>query len=124
MKNLVFKRVVILSDTQKSANQFVFHKKYNLITGGKDHSAGKTSLVKSLLWGIGCQPYDVPDSWKALDCKTYIECEIGGNNCVIYRYQNTIKLSVNGEPFQKFSKITGEYSTVFASLVGFSRLLK
>lgn len=123
MKNLIFKRAVFLSDTQKSANQFVFHKKYNLITGGKDHSAGKTSLVKSLLWGVGCQPHDIPDSWRALDCKTYIECDIGKNKCVIYRYQNTIKLSVNGEPFQKFSKITGDYASVFASLVGFSVLL-
>ncbi|UZJ42920.1 hypothetical protein OOT55_09665 [Marinimicrobium sp. C6131] len=123
MKNLIFKRAVFLSDTQRSANQFVFHKKYNLITGGKDHSAGKTSLVKSLLWGLGCQPHDIPDSWKALDCKSYIECDIGGNECIIYRYQNTIKLSVNGEPFKTFPKITGNYSSAFASLVGFSVLL-
>lgn len=123
MKNFIFKRVVILSDTQKSASQFVFQKKYNLITGGLDHSVGKTSLVKAMLWAIGCEPHDISASWKALDCKVYVECDIGEDQCVIYRYQNIMKLSVNGEPFQRFSKITGQYASVFADLVGFSVLL-
>ncbi|QEW05357.1 coiled-coil domain-containing protein [Nitrincola iocasae] len=123
MKNFIFKRVVILSDTQKSASQFVFQKKYNLITGGLDHSVGKTSLVKAMLWAIGCEPHDLSKSWKALDCKVYVECDIGEDQCVIYRYQNIMKLSVNGEPFQRFSKITGQYASVFADLVGFSVLL-
>tara|TARA_R110001592_G_scaffold356543_2_gene658680 strand:- start:51729 stop:53465 length:1737 start_codon:yes stop_codon:yes gene_type:complete len=123
MKNFIFKRVVLLSDTQKSASQFVFQKKYNLITGGLDHSAGKTSLVKAMLWAMGCEPHDVPESWKALDCKVYVECDIGEDKCIFYRYQNTIKLSVNDESFQRFSKITGQYASIFADLVGFSVLL-
>ncbi len=123
MRNFIYKRAVLLSDTQKSANQFVFQKKYNLITGGLDHSAGKSSLVKAMLWAMGCEPHDIPESWKNLDCKVYIECDIGTNECVFYRYQNTIKLSVNGNPFQRFSKVSGEYASIFAELVGFSILL-
>lgn len=76
-----------------------------------------------MLWAMGCEPHDAPESWKALDCKVYVECDIGENQCIFYRYQNTIKLSVNGDSFQRFSKITGQYASIFADLVGFSVLL-
>lgn len=123
MSNLIFKRVVILSDTQKSANQFKFNEKYNLITGGIDHSAGKSSLVKALLWAVGCTPHDIPSSWKELDCKILVECGIGDNNFTFYRYNNIIKFNINGGEYQKFTKITGEYSSEFSKIVGFSALL-
>lgn len=122
MKNLIFKRVVLLSDIQKSANQFVFQNGYNLITA-KDNSAGKTSLIKSMLWALGCMPLDVPDSWKALDCKVLVDCSIGEQRYSFYRYNDTIKVSVNGGEYKKFSKVTGEYAELFASIVNFKALL-
>lgn len=122
MKNLTFKRVVLLSDSQKSANQFEFQKKYNLITAHQN-SCGKTSLVKSLFWALGCDPHDTPDSWKELDCKVLVECEINGTVCKFYRYQNKIKLSIGGQPYEKFANITGDYASKFSELVGFSALL-
>jgi len=121
MKNLIFKRVVLLSDSQKSANQFVFQKKYNLITGN-DNSAGKSTLVKTLLWTLGCKP-TFKKSWLALDIKALVECQIDGEEYKFYRYQDSIKVSHNGEEYRVFSQITGEYSEFFANLVKFYALL-
>lgn len=121
MKNLIFKRVVLVSDSQKSANQFEFQKKYNLITGN-DNSAGKSSLVKVLLWTLGCKPA-FKKSWEGLDIKALVECEIDGKPYTFYRYQDSIKFSENGGEYKKYSKITGEYSELFAQLVKFYALL-
>lgn len=47
MPNLKFKRLLILSNSTKSANQFEFSETLNLITAA-DNSVGKSTLVKLL----------------------------------------------------------------------------
>lgn len=121
MKNLKFSRIILLSDSQKSANLFEFAPGYNLITG-KDNSIGKTTLIKCLLWGLGCDP-TFDDKWKKFDLKTLVTFTIGQDEFTFYRYQKTISVSSNGSAFVKYPKITGEYADYFASLVGFDVLL-
>jgi hypothetical protein len=55
MPNLVFKRLTIASDTLKSANQYTFKPRFNLITGN-DNSIGKSTLAKLLFWTLGGDP--------------------------------------------------------------------
>ena len=74
MKSLKFRRLVLVSDTIKSANQFVFQKRFNLVTG-KKNSTGRSSLLKSLFWTLGCEP-EFDENWKALDCKALLEFSI------------------------------------------------
>lgn len=121
MKSLKFKRLLVLSNSTKSANQFEFSRNLNLITAN-DNSVGKSTLLKLILWGVGCEP-ELDTTWKSQDCKTIVEFQIGDNSYRIQRYKNQIHLRENENEILEFQKITGEYSEKFAEIVNFKALL-
>lgn len=121
MKNLQFKQLLLLSDTQKKANQFLFQKRFNLITAD-DNSVGKSTLAKLLLWTFGCEP-DFDSTWKSTDCKCLVDFSIDGTNYKILRYQNFISLKEENQEILKYTNIGGDYSKKFAELVDFKVLL-
>ncbi len=121
MKNLKFKRLVLVSDTTKSANQFKFQERFNLITG-KNNSIGKSSLVKNIFWALGCEP-EFDETWKSLDCKVLLEFTVDTKNYTVLRVHNSITFSDDGEKFYKFGKITGDFSKVFSEIVNFKARL-
>ncbi len=121
MKNLQFKQLLLLSDTQKKANQFLFQKRFNLITAD-DNSVGKSTLAKLLLWSFGCEP-DFDSTWKSTDCKCLVDFSIDGTNYKVLRYQNFISLKKENQEILKYTNISGDYSKKFAELVDFKVLL-
>ena len=121
MKNLQFKQLLLLSDTQKKANQFLFQKRFNLITAD-DNSVGKSTLAKLLLWTFGCEP-DFDSTWKSTDCKCLVDFSIDGTNYKILRYQNFISLKEENKEILNYTNIGGDYSKKFAELVDFKVLL-
>jgi len=121
MKGLQFQRLVLLSDSKKLANQFVFPKKLNLVTGS-DNSIGKSTLVKSLFWAIGCDP-EFDKDWKSNDVKTILYFKINEQEYIASRYADGIYFGHKGLPLQKYSKITGQFAKDFAKEVGFDLLL-
>lgn len=121
MKSLKFKRLLVLSNSIKSANLFEFSKTLNLITA-TDNSVGKSTLLKLLLWGLGCEP-ELDTTWNSQDCKTIVDFEIEENNYHIQRYKNQIFFRENNSEIQEFQKITGDFSNKFAEIVGFKALL-
>jgi hypothetical protein len=121
MQNLKFKQLLVLSNSSNSANQFTFSETLNLITA-VDNSVGKTTLVKLLFWGLGCEP-DFDVNWTSMDCKTIVEFQIEENIFAVKRYKNQISLKENNSPYIDFNKITGEYSIKMAEIMGFKALL-
>jgi hypothetical protein len=121
MKNLKFKRLLVLSNSIKSANQFEFSPNLNLITAN-DNSVGKSTLLKLIFWGLGCEP-ELDTTWTNQDCKTIVEFQIGDKSFHVQRYKNQIHLKENENAVQEFQKITGEYSKRFAEIVNFKALL-
>ncbi|QOR62034.1 hypothetical protein ACM66Z_00675 [Sulfurovum sp. ST-21] len=121
MKNLYFKQLLLLSNSQKSANLFEFKKGYNLITAN-DNSVGKSTLVKLLLWAMGCEP-ELDGTWKSLDCKVLLHFSINEINYSVLRDANLIYLKEGDKDFIKFTSISGDYSKVFSQLVDFKVLL-
>ena len=121
MRSLKFGRLVLVSDTTKSANQFTFQKRFNLITG-QNNSIGKSSLLKNLFWAIGCEP-DFDQNWKSLDCKALLEFSIGDSFYTVVRYNNIIVFGKKGKSYNKYFKITGEYSEQLSKIVGFKAKL-
>jgi len=121
MKSLKFKRLVLVSDTTKSANQFTFQKQFNLITG-KNNSIGKSSLVKNIFWALGCEPV-FDETWKQLDCKALLEFSIGNNIYAVLRVNDILYFSDSNEGFCKYINVTGDYAKLFSSLVSFNVLL-
>jgi hypothetical protein len=117
MQNLKFKRLLILSNSTKSANQFEFSPGLNLITA-QDNSVGKSTLARLLFWGFGCEPaFDT--AWKNLDCKTFIEFSIENNIYKIIRYKDFISLRENNLPLIEYTKITGAFSEKISEILGF-----
>lgn len=118
MKNLLLKQLTLVSDIDKSANQYEFSSRFNLITA-EDNSVGKSTLVKLLMWTFGCEP-TFDDTWRSLDCKTILDFEIDGVSYRVARHGSMMFLAVNGQPFQRFAKITGDYSEAFSDIVEFN----
>lgn len=121
MRSLKFKRLLVLSNSIKSANQFEFSQKLNLITAN-DNSVGKSTLLKLIFWGLGCEP-ELDTTWTNQDCKTIVEFQIGNDSYRVQRYKNQMHLKENDNEVQEFQKITGEYSKRFAEIVDFKALL-
>lgn len=121
MQSLKFNQLLVLSNTTKSANQFKFSKTLNLITAA-DNSVGKSTLLKLLFWGLGCEP-ELDTTWKAQDCTTIVEFEVLNDIYRIKRYKNQISIKENDSQYVTFDKITGEYSKRFAEIVNFKALL-
>jgi len=121
MKNLRFKQLELISNSRKSGSQFKFQEKLNLITGN-DNDIGKSSLVKSIFWVLGCEPY-FDDDWKSVDCKGILDFSIGEDLFSVARYKDVIYLKEGAGSFVKYTKTTGDYAAKFAKLVNFSALL-
>lgn len=121
MKGLQFQRLVLLSDSKKLANQFMFPKRLNLVTGN-DNSIGKSTLVKSLFWAIGCDP-KFDEEWKTHDVKTILYFKVNEKEYVVSRYVDGLYFGQKSSPLQKYTKVTGKFAMDFAKEVGFDLLL-
>ena len=122
MQSLKFRQLLLLSSTNKLANQFTFSEEKNLITAIDNNSVGKSTIVKLLLWGVGCEP-SLDSQWTSQDCKTIVEFSIGNNIYFVKRSKDFISIKKQNEKALSFSKITNGYSDIIAKLLKFRVLL-
>lgn len=121
MPNLKFTRLTILSNSTKSANQFEFHERLNLVTA-QDNSVGKSTLVKLIFWTLGCEPaFDV--NWSSLDAKAIVDFQIEEVKYKVLRERNLMIFKEGDNLPERYSKITGDYSRRIALLMNFDVLL-
>ncbi|EBT1575735.1 hypothetical protein B6265_22295 [Salmonella enterica] len=121
MRSLTFQRLVLISDSKRLANQFLFQKRLNLITG-KDNSIGKSTLAKSLLWTLGCEPV-FDEEWKSNDIKSILYFTINNKEYFSCRGSHSIILGTIGDKAQGYINITGDFSKDFSDLVNFKMKL-
>lgn len=121
MPNLQFNQLLVLSNSEKSGNQFQFGPAQNLITA-KDNNVGKSTLVELLFWTFGCE-MQFDTKWINQDCKTILRFSIGTFNFAIKRYKNQVSVIQPDGSKLEFSKISGDYARWFAETVGFKALL-
>ncbi|CAI1930476.1 Uncharacterised protein [Serratia quinivorans] len=121
MRNLTFQRLVLISDSKRLANQFSFQKRLNLITG-KDNSIGKSTLAKSLMWSLGCDPV-FDEEWKSNDIKSILYFTINNKEYFSCRGTHSIILGAIGDEAQRYINITGDFSKDFSDLVNFKMKL-
>ncbi|MDA5549919.1 hypothetical protein OP862_04620 [Yersinia massiliensis] len=121
MRSLTFQRLVLISDLKRLANQFTFPKRLNLITG-KDNSIGKSTLAKSLLWSLGCDPV-IDEEWKSNDIKSILYFTINNKEYFSCRGSHSIILgAIDGEA-RRYTHITGDFSKDLLDLVNFKMKL-
>lgn len=121
MQSLKLSRLVIISNSEKSANQFEFSKTLNLIIAN-DNSVGKSTLLKLIFWTFGCEP-EFDTTWKAKDCTSLVEFEISGKKYIIKRYKSQISLKEPDSTVENYEKITGDFSQKIAEIFDFKVLL-
>ncbi|EFO7858913.1 hypothetical protein HMI78_005149 [Salmonella enterica] len=121
MRSLTFQRLVLISDSKRLANQFSFQKRLNLITG-KDNSIGKSTLAKSLLWSLGCDPV-FDEEWKSNDIKSILYFTINDKEYFSCRGSHSIILGAIGDEAKRYINITGDFSKDFSDLVNFKMKL-
>ncbi|MFC0224986.1 hypothetical protein [Serratia aquatilis] len=117
MRNLTFQRLVLISDSKRLANQFTFPKRLNLITG-KDNSIGKSTLAKSLLWSLGCEPI-FDQEWKSNDIKSILYFTLNNKEYFTCRGSHSIILGAIDGTTKRYINVTGEYSKDFSDLINF-----
>ncbi|MGG7952896.1 hypothetical protein PGN61_11360 [Klebsiella aerogenes] len=93
----------------------------NLITG-KDNSIGKSTLAKSLLWSLGCDPV-FDEEWKSNDIKSILYFTINNKEYFSCRGTHSIILGAIGDEAQRYINITGDFSKYFSDLVNFKMKL-
>lgn len=120
MKNLYFKQLLVLSNTQQSGNQFKFKERYNLITAD-DNSVGKSTLVKLLFWAFGTEP-ELDKTWINTDTKVLVDFEIDNQGYTIIRDKNIFYFKENNV-IQKYTKVSGDFSEKIANIMNFQVLL-
>lgn len=121
MRSLKFQRLVLISDSKRLANQFTFPKRLNLITG-EDNSIGKSTLAKSLLWSLGCDPV-IDEEWKSNDIKSILYFTINNKEYFSCRGSHSIILGAIGGEAKKYTHITGDFSKDLSDLVNFKMKL-
>ncbi len=121
MQSLKFSRLLVLSNSEKSASQFEFSKTLNLITAN-DNSVGKSTLLKLIFWTFGCET-EFDTTWKSKDCTALVEFEISNRLYKIKRYKNQVTLVEPDSNITTYEKITGEYSKKIAEIFKFKALL-
>ncbi|WP_156292694.1 hypothetical protein [Serratia oryzae] len=117
MRNLTFQRLVLISDSKRLANQFTFPKRLNLITG-KDNSIGKSTLAKSLLWSLGCDPI-FDQEWKSNDIKSILYFTLNNKEYFTCRGSHSIIFGAIDGTAKRYINVTGEYSKDFSDLINF-----
>lgn len=121
MRSLKFQRLVLISDSKRLANQFTFPKRLNLITG-EDNSIGKSTLAKSLLWSLGCDPV-IDEEWKSNDIKSILYFTINNKEYFSCRGTHSIILGAIGGEVKRYTHITGDFSKDLSDLVNFKMKL-
>lgn len=117
MKNLRFDRLVIVSHTKKSARRLKFQKRLNLVTA-KDNGVGKSSLIKSIFWALGCEP-KFDSNWESLNCEVLLEFSIDEKPYVVGRRNNSVCLKLPDKKPIRFPKITGDFSALISKATNF-----
>lgn len=116
MKKLFLKSLTIVSDVEESANRFIFQKT-NLILS-KDNSVGKSTLIDMIFWTLGCDVSFKPE-WQSADVKSLLEISINNHTHMFARIKgNHFYKSADDTEFQKFDKITGDFTRIVLSVFG------
>lgn len=121
MREFRLSKIWILSDIEKTGNVFTFGPRMNLITSQKN-SVGKSSLVKTILWTFGCEPY-FDEKWKKQDISSKIEFTLGDNKYTILRNKNNY-LVINDDEESYFFNDFRKYIEFFCNLVNFYPMLE
>ena len=63
MKRFLIKKIILISNNEKTSFETDFDKGLNILIG--KNKTGKSSIIKSIFYTLGCNTY-IEESWKKL----------------------------------------------------------
>lgn len=123
MSKVLFKKIAILSLSERKAFNFEFSEGINFIHGTND--TGKSSLIKSLYYCLGGD-LRLDDSWKSQEIITKLTISHDGRSIDFFRKSSTFIVSVSENNQIKSEKIftkTSALATEIQDIFGFNLLL-
>jgi len=110
-------RLLVVSQTSRSARRIDFHPKATVLTGPND--MGKSSLIKSLLYAFGAEP-QMLKAWKDAANKILVYFTVDGKGCRILREDSSFTVyNGKGAPLVIFSSVTNGLGPWLAQLLNF-----
>lgn len=86
MKRFLIKKIIVISNNEEASFETEFDKGLNILIG--KNKTGKSSIIKSIFYTLGCETY-VEDSWKKI-IDTYILYFKYGEDCYCLVRENSI----------------------------------
>lgn len=122
MRNLIFKKLYLLSEKEKKAKQVSFNPDTTVVIGAND--TGKSSLLKSLYHTLGAE-VDFHRDWLEANVISVLLLEIDGQEILVLRYQNLYAIfNVESELMHVSRSITKGLSPYLSELFDFNLRLK
>lgn len=98
MNQLIINKISIVDYENKKANSFEFNEGPNLIIS-EQNGQGKSSLVKSIYYGLGCQLTSFPKGWKPQKYIIQLYVLINGESYIIKRHNKVISIKSSEASF-------------------------
>lgn len=122
MRSFVIREIRILSRRDKSAVSVRFNDEVTVIRGEND--TGKSSLMKTLYWTLGCEPAKTSEEWRSLDICAAVTVVIDGAALTFVRHNRRVGLfDERGQLVRVFSGISSDLATFVAKKFGFGLVL-
>jgi energy-coupling factor transporter ATP-binding protein EcfA2 len=123
MKNLRFKKILLISRKEKTAREVSLNNQKVAILG--PNGTGKSSLIKSLYAAFGADPEKTHPKWKRAGVEILLEFSVDGDDYTIVRKGSRFGLfEGNGAPILITSKIAAELAPQIAELLDFKLRMK
>lgn len=117
MSKLIINKLSIVDYKNKKANEFSFSPLSNLIIS-ESNGQGKSSLVKSIYYGLGANLRSFPNGWEPKEYIFQIEVTIDGSIYIIKRHNNVMSVKDQSESF--IFRNNHEYSEWLQNKLGMS----
>lgn len=118
IKKLILTEIKIMSTTEEKARAIQFHPKRTVIKG--ENHAGKSSLIKTILWTFGAEPQKIHPTWKGLNITSLVAFKLDEEEYGILRKGSFFAVFDNNKNILgTFSKVTSELAPFLADLFGY-----
>jgi len=122
MKSFMIRRLRIASRREKTAIDLAFRTAVTVIRGEND--TGKSSLMKTVYWTLGCEPAKTSETWAELDICAALTVDICGEIRTFVRHGRHIGVfDAELKVVETFSKIGGDFSALLARMLAFGLTL-
>ncbi len=121
MQNLLFKKLILISQREAKARILNFHPKATVLTG--DNDTGKSSIIKSLFKTFGAET-STHDEWASANVTSLVQFTVNQTDYFVLRQGRIFTIfDENSQPQEQFSSISKGLGPFLANLFQFGLVL-